>query len=386
MKKGFYSVIIGILISCFSGQYTFAQFGGPVTVASAPTVEAALWSNQAAMQKLGVFQIQEDWKRFTQDQAMKRAQHAEEMAQHKLSFAKQVAYYADQATAWINQFDKMATQIRTAMSHLNTARGLFGIAAAGLGLDQKARGNLKDWFTAYESVLQATRGAIKLWQLRWSMVSAIKRFQSMPSGFNPQELWGVVNDYVFTVNRERQAEEEALRALMMRDPVLGGLWEQWGAVNRRLEEVKSRIKTLKEKMEQETVKVTGVAVPTTPTITGTPPTDPSQTPTNPSTENVGDKEMMRQIAREMSDLEKEKIELEKQAMELMEKIKKRFEELHVPLAMMAEAGRMAANEANAWSREEAEREETMDKGLRAIFNYDENAPVNGTQENGGEGK
>jgi hypothetical protein len=363
MKKTFIQIIVGFLLSAFLSPLVHAQFGGVVTVAKAPTVEAL-------MVKIGATQVKEDWKRFLEDQQTKRAQHAAEMAQHKLSFAKQVQYYADQALAWINQFEKTATQIRTAMSQLNTARGLFGLAEAAFGLDANNRKNLAEWFRAYESVLTASRGALRLWQSRYSMVNAIKRFQSMPSGFNPEQLWGIVNDFIFRVNRAGEAKEQALRAMMERDPVLGGLWEQWGQVNRRLSDVSAQIFQIRSKMDAETQKSTGATIPPPQNVTGETPKDPAPAPGKIDVSNVSDNAYLKQLAQELAALMKEKSELETKAMELMERMKKRFEELHIPLEIGAFEAEAAAAEANAWMTRQEEQDEALEKGLSVIFNYD----------------
>ena len=221
--------------------------------------------------------------------------------------------------------------------------------------------------------MNSSRAALRLWQARFSMVNAIKRFQSLPSGFNPQQLWGIVNDYIFRVNREGEAQEQALKAMMERDPVLGGLWEQWGHVNRRLNDVKERIEKVRQRMDAETQKATGANVPPPDTVTGEPPKDPTPAPGKIDVSNVADKDYMRQMAEEMSVLEKEKSELEKTSMDLMERMKKRFEELHVSLEISAADASEAANEANAWDRREAQEDEALENGLNVIFNFDPNA-------------
>jgi uncharacterized protein (UPF0335 family) len=368
--KIFQSVLIGILLAALTESLWAFVPGGAVVVTKAPTVEAQLALNRASLERLGATQIQDDWRRFTQERQEEWAKYSEEKAHRQTSFARNVLFYADQATAWINQFNKMATQIRTAMSQLNTTRGLFGIAVAGLNLDEAARKNLKDWFAAYEATLEASQSAKRLWDTRYAMVQAIRRFKDRPSGFNPRELFEVINDYVRRANRERAEEERALRSLIERDPILGALWEQWGDLNIRLEAVNERLAALTAKSRSQTGMGTRVQAPDAPTVTGEPPADPSQGAPAPDTANVSDKELLRQIADQIERLDREKSEIERQLNDLMQKIKLRCEQLQIPLERMAERAQEVAENANAWRRKAAAEDALVEKALRTIFDYE----------------
>jgi hypothetical protein len=367
--KIFQAVLIGFLLASLSQTLWAFVPGGAVIVTKAPTVEAQLVLNRAAMERLGVSQIQEDWRRFTQERQEEWAKYSEEKGHRETSFARSLLFYADQATAWINQFNKMSTQIRTAMSQLNTTRGLFGIAVAGLNLDEAARKNLKDWFAAYEATLQASQAAKRLWETRYTMVQAIRRFKDRPSGFNPRELFEIINDYVRRANRERAEEELALRSLITRDPILGALWEQWGDLNIRLETVNERLASLKAKSQSQTSMGTRVQAPDAATVTGEPPGDPAPGGPPPDTANVSDKDLLRQLGDQIERLEVEKSQIERQLNEVMQKIKLRFEELQIPLERMAERAQEVADNANAWRRKAEAEDALVNNALRTIFDY-----------------